>query len=45
MTEANTFRNNLPTIIGASLGVTLGLGVSALALFSIIKAVKYFWGF
>lgn len=45
MTEANTFRNNLPTIIGASLGVTLGLSVSALALFSIIKAVIYFWGF
>jgi len=45
MTEANTFRNNLPTIIGASLGVTLGLGVSVLALFTILKAVRYFWGF
>jgi len=37
------FWNNLPTIIGASLGIVLGLAVSAMALYSIGKGIQYFW--
>lgn len=41
---ADVIRINLPTIIGATLGVVLGLGVSATALYSIGKGIQYLWG-
>ena len=41
---ADVIRINLPTIIGATLGVVLGLGVSAAALYSIGKGIQYLWG-
>ena len=41
---ADVIRINLPTIIGATLGVVLGLCVSATALYSIGKGIQYLWG-
>ena len=41
---ADVIRINLPTIIGATLGVVLWLGVSAAALYSIGKGIQYLWG-
>jgi len=40
---ADVIRINLPRIIGATLGVVLGLGVSATALYSIRKGIQYIW--
>jgi uncharacterized membrane protein YgaE (UPF0421/DUF939 family) len=42
MTE--TIKRNFPAIIGATLGIALGLFVSAMALYSIAKGIQYFWG-
>ena len=41
---ADVIRINLPGIIGATLGVVLGLGVFATALYSIGKGIQYIWG-
>jgi len=42
MTE--TIKHNLLTIIGATLGIALGLVVSGMALYSVAKGIQYFWG-
>jgi len=39
-----TWADNLREIIGATLGVTLGLIVSGLTLFSIGQTLKFLWG-
>lgn len=39
-----TWADNLREIIGATLGVTFGLIVSGLTLFSIGQTFKYLWG-
>ena len=41
---ADVIRMYLRGIIGATLGVVLGLGVFATALYSIGKGIQYIWG-
>ena len=36
--------NNLHTIFGAILGITLGLSVSGAVLYSSAKTLQYYWG-
>lgn len=40
---AEIIKHNLPTIIGATLGIALGLAVFAMTLYSIGKGIQYFW--
>jgi len=37
-------RNTLSAAIVALLGITLGVSFSGVVLFTVYKAVKYFWG-
>jgi len=36
--------NTLPTILVATLGISLGIGMSGSVLFMIVKAAQYYWG-
>lgn len=36
--------NTLPTILVATLGISIGIVVSGAVLFIIVKAVQYYWG-